>query len=81
VNAAPGDPRPTVTWTECMSPCPAMGDAVQTACGGIVQYTPTTPCVLVGGKNVYFCLPICKADFERDPHHCCLTLNASGGCR
>ena len=70
-----GGPKPAV-WTDCMPPSPAIGMLVQTACGGTVQYSATTPCVIYRGEKVYFCLPICKAGLETDPLHSCLTLGA-----
>ncbi len=64
-------------WTDCLPPSPPLGALVSTACGGRVQYCATTPCVYYQGKMVYFCLPICKADFEADPAHSCLSLGMS----
>jgi YHS domain-containing protein len=61
-------------WTDCLPPASAIGSTVQTACGGAIQYSATTPCVIYQGKKVYFCLPLCKAVLESDPRHSCLTL-------
>jgi YHS domain-containing protein len=61
-------------WTDCLPPSPAIGSTVQTACGGAIQYSATTPCVIYQGKPVYFCLPLCKAVLESDPRHSCLAL-------
>jgi YHS domain-containing protein len=63
-------------WTDCAPPGPTIGAPVRTACGGMVQYTATTPCVVYQGQTVYFCLPICKAGLEADPLHSCLALSA-----
>ncbi len=70
-----------IEWTECLPPSPEIGATVQTACGGTIQYCTTTPCVVLNGQRVFFCLPICKADFEADPYHSCAALNPSTGCR
>lgn len=51
---------------------PAVGSPVPTACGGIVAYTSATPYVEFRGKAVYFCLPACKDDYDRDPGTSCL---------
>jgi YHS domain-containing protein len=64
-------------WSDCLPPAPAVGALVRTACGGTVQYTPMTPCVFYRGQTVYFCLPICKADAEKDPRHSCLALRTA----
>jgi hypothetical protein len=61
-------------WTDCLPPASAIGSTVQTACGGVVQYSAITPCVIYQGKKVYFCLPLCKAVLESDPSHSCLAL-------
>ncbi len=51
------------------------GDRIKTACGGMSLYTPGTVSVVYNGKPVYFCLPACKKDFERDPLSSCLALS------
>jgi YHS domain-containing protein len=61
-------------WTDCLPPAPETGTNVQTACGGVVEYSASTPCVMYQGKRIYFCLPLCKAVLESDPRHSCLTL-------
>lgn len=53
------------------------GALVHTACGGVVQLTPQTPCASVEGRPVFFCLPVCKTDYERDATHSCLSTRAS----
>ena len=52
---------------------------VRTACGGVVQYALDTPCVLYNGQVVYFCLPICKDDYEADPLSSCLAARILAG--
>jgi hypothetical protein len=61
-----------IEWTECSGPSPVPGTPVQTACGNMVEYSDNIPCINFRGERVYFCLPICKADFEFDPSASCL---------
>lgn len=56
---------------------PHPGTEVATACGGIVRYEPNTPSALFNDEVVYFCLPICKADYEESPHTSCLAARIS----
>lgn len=56
----------------CGDTHPPKGTQVTTACGGLVHYNKDTPCSLFRGEVVYFCLPICKQDYENDPHASCL---------
>ncbi len=51
---------------------PMPGKIVITACGGRINYTADTPWALFQGQPVYFCLPICKTDYEDDPFTSCL---------
>ena len=53
-------------------PHPLPGTEVYTACGGIVQYMSNTPSAVYKEEVVYFCLPICKADYEDNPKTSCL---------
>ena len=53
---------------------PMRGEIVLTACGGRINYTVDTPWTLFQGRPVYFCLPICKTDYDNDPHASCLAL-------
>jgi hypothetical protein len=48
------------------------GAVVVAACGGRINYTADTPCDLFRGETVYFCLPICKTDYQNDPLTSCL---------
>jgi YHS domain-containing protein len=48
---------------------------VRTACGGLVKYSASTPCVKFRGQRVFFCLPVCKADFENDPMSSCMAVH------
>lgn len=50
------------------------GTLVHTACGGVVQYTPSASCVHIDEQVVFFCLPGCKSDFEEDPDHSCVSI-------
>jgi hypothetical protein len=56
----------------CVGEKVKFGTAVKTACGGVMQYSADIPCILYQGEAVYFCLPVCKEDFERDPLSSCL---------
>lgn len=62
-------------------PLPGPGSPVRTACGGGIRYEPGTPWTLFRGRRVYFCLPACKEDFEKDPQTSCLAwqIAAEGG--
>jgi hypothetical protein len=51
------------------------GDRIITACGGMTRFTPDVQSALYNGKTVYFCMPACKKDFERDPRSSCLSLS------
>ncbi len=59
------------------TPNPHPGTEVTTACGGIVRYEPNTPSALFNDEVVYFCLPICKADYDDSPHTSCLAARIS----
>jgi YHS domain-containing protein len=73
-------PKPTESWLnnpanqsgDCGEPRPTPGKPVATACGGWVNYSPSTPCTVFHGKPVYFCLQACKDDYDRDPRTSCL---------
>lgn len=51
---------------------PMIGSPVLTACGGQIQFEQGTPTAVYRGQRVYFCLPACREDFERDPSISCL---------
>ncbi|HSO27191.1 MAG TPA: hypothetical protein VLS48_03925, partial [Anaerolineales bacterium] len=51
---------------------PKKGAQVATACGGLTIYNKDTPCSQFRGEAVYFCLSVCKRDYENDPHSSCL---------
>ncbi|OGO41631.1 MAG: hypothetical protein A2W36_06725 [Chloroflexi bacterium RBG_16_58_14] len=53
-------------------PLPHPGSEVNTACGGKTHISPYTPRVVYNGKWVFFCLPTCKQEFDRDPAFSCL---------
>lgn len=48
------------------------GAMVITACGGRINYSSETPCDQFRGETVYFCLQICKTDYQNDPFTSCL---------
>jgi YHS domain-containing protein len=51
------------------------GDRIITACGSTMMFMPGTESAIYNGKTVYFCVPACKKDFERDPRSSCLALS------
>lgn len=55
---------------------PMRGEIVITACGGRINYTADTPWVLFKGQPLYFCLPICKTDYQNDPYDSCLAFRS-----
>jgi YHS domain-containing protein len=72
VNSSDSNRTSNVEWTECNGPNPTLGTPVQTACGSMVEYSANTPCVNFRGERVYFCLQICKADFDQNPLASCM---------
>jgi YHS domain-containing protein len=63
-------------WIDCADDgLPDPGTPVRTACGGLVKYSASTPCVKFRGQRVFFCLPVCKADFENDPMNSCMAVH------
>jgi hypothetical protein len=57
---------------DCGEAQPEKGAIVITACGGRMNHSTDTPCDLFRGETVYFCLPICKTDYQNDPFTSCL---------
>lgn len=53
---------------------PKAGSQVTTACGSEVQLGEDTPFVKYKERLVFFCLPACKEDFEREPRFSCLAV-------
>ena len=51
-----------------------IGARITTACNGRIRYTAGTPWVIYQGQKVFFCLPVCKEDFEADPGCSCLAF-------
>jgi hypothetical protein len=60
---------------DCGETQPKSGAIVITACGGRINYSTDTPCACFRGEAVYFCLPICKKDYENDPYTSCLAAS------
>jgi YHS domain-containing protein len=58
---------------------PEIGSEVTTACGNLVRLETGTPQAIYRGRRVYFCLPICKQDFEADPASSCLQASLAAG--
>jgi YHS domain-containing protein len=57
---------------------PAPGQVVQTACGGLVKFSPETPRSPYKGRWLYFCLPICQHNFHQDATSSCLSEETNG---
>ena len=71
MSAETDDERET-RWTECLPPTPASGSSVPAICGGTLTYSAATPCAMYRGEQVFFCLAVCKTDFDRDPKNSCM---------
>jgi hypothetical protein len=56
---------------------PEAGNPVETACGCTVGFSPDLPYANHQGRRVFFCLPICKQDYDRDPISSCLILRTA----
>jgi len=65
--------------TNCAGEKVKFGTPVRTACGGVIQSYTDTVCVLYKGEVVYFCLPVCKDDYEQDPLSSCLAARLLSG--
>ena len=50
------------------------GAQVTTACNGHIRYVPGTAWAIYQGQKIFFCLPVCKEDFEADPGCSCLAI-------
>lgn len=57
---------------QSLPPLPSLGKPVYTACNGQVKLAPDTPRALYRGEWVFFCLHMCKEDFDRNPATSCL---------
>jgi YHS domain-containing protein len=53
-------------------PLPLTGSEVNTACGGRTHFSSDTPHAIYNEKWVFFCLPACKEEFDRNPASSCL---------
>ena len=53
---------------------PPAGSHVPTACGSEIRFADDMPFVNYKDRLVFFCLPACKEDFEREPRFSCLAL-------
>ena len=54
------------------NPLPPAGSEVTTACGGKTRLSSDTPHAIYNEKWVFFCLPACKQEFDKDPASSCL---------
>ncbi len=63
----------------CAGEAVKIDSLVRTACGGVIQYAANTPCIQYQGEVVYFCLPVCEEDFDRDPRSSCLAARILSG--
>lgn len=45
---------------------------VETACGSRVLLTPKTPWTVYHDEIIYFCMPDCLENYEKDPLNSCL---------
>ena len=61
------------------TPLTEPGSEVTTACGNLIRLEAATPQAIYRGKRVFFCLPICKGDFEADPATSCLQARLAAG--
>jgi hypothetical protein len=52
---------------------PEIGERITSACGGSLDFEPDTPRTVHQRRWVFFCLPSCQEDFERDPFASCLS--------
>lgn len=52
---------------------PEYGSKVTTACGGFVPLEFDTPRSQYKGQPIYFCLAVCKEDFDRNPARSCFS--------
>jgi YHS domain-containing protein len=57
-----------------LPPLPAIGEPVITACGSVIRYRADTAWTVYRGQRVYFCLPACLSDYERDPLNSCMAF-------
>jgi YHS domain-containing protein len=52
----------------------SIGSPITTACGCQLNFSSDTTFGMYQDRWVYFCLPICKQDFDQDPLSSCLAL-------
>lgn len=53
-------------------PLPPTDSEVNTACGSKTHFSPDTPHAIYNENWVFFCLPACKQEFDKDPASSCL---------
>lgn len=58
---------------------PKIGSSIYSACGGPMTFNNDTSRALYQDRWVFFCLPSCKDDFNKDPATSCLDAQELSG--